>query len=179
MGKMSAIEEFIADVGDITKLKGVGFNVYEGTLDLRGLYVETLPDNLTVTGSVILRGNKHITELPKGLSIAKTLDLSETNITTLPNDLAVGDDLILTNSAIKTLPEGLVVGRSLFLEGTQITELPKRLNVCNHLQMIKTKISTIPDGVQVHGYVYVSRKAVKSVRQSVANREDVQIVVAV
>ena len=166
MEKMTA-KEFIA----------LGGNVYEGTLDLRGLCVETLPDNLTVTGSVLLRGNKHITKLPKGLSIAKTLDLSETNITTLPNDLEVGDDLILTNSAIEAIPEGLVIGRSLFLEGTQITELPKGLRVLKHLQMIKTKITTIPDEVQVQGYVYVSAKAAKSVRQSVANREDVHIVV--
>lgn len=179
MKKMSAIEEFIANVGDITKLKGEAYDVYEGSLDLRGAKVETLPENLTVTGNLILRGNKHITKLPKGLCVSRNLDLSGTNIKTLPADLIVADDLILTNSAIENLPEGLVIGRTLFLDDTQITELPKYLQVSKHLQMVKTKIQAIPDEVTVGGYVYVNRKAAKSVRQSVANRDDVHIVVAV
>lgn len=179
MRKMSVIEEFIANVGDITKLKGEAYDVYEGSLDLRGAKVETLPENLTVTGNLILRGNKHITELPKSLHIARNLDLSETNIKTLPKGLVVGDDLILTNSAISALPEGLVVGRTLFLEGTQITELPKGLVVCNHLQMKKTKITTLPESLQVGGNVFVDRKAIVSIRHSQAEREKQLNIVAV
>jgi len=59
-----------------------------------------LPDNLTVGGSLYLRG---------------------TAITSLPDNLTVGGSLSLEGTAITSLPDNLTVGGYLYLEGTAIT----------------------------------------------------------
>ena len=65
---------------------------------LRELY-PSLPDNLTVGGS---------------------LDLKGTAIASLPDNLTVGGSLDLRGTAIAALPDNLTVGGSLYLRGTAI-----------------------------------------------------------
>ena len=83
----------------------------DGSLDLRGTGITSLPDNLTVDG---------------------WLDLSGTGITSLPDNLTVGGWLDLSGTGITSLPEGLTVGGSLDLSGTGITDTSK---VCRNFNV--------------------------------------------
>ena len=48
---------------------------YGGSLDLRGCPIESLPDNLSVSGYLDLRGCTGLTSLPDNLSVGGYLDL--------------------------------------------------------------------------------------------------------
>ena len=81
-----------------------------------------MPDNLTVGGSLDLRGTP-ITSLPDGLTVGGWLDLSRTQITSLPDGLTVGGYLGISgtnikNKRVKELKEGdYVPGRYLYADG--------------------------------------------------------------
>ena len=70
-----------------------------------------------------------ITSLPEGLTVGGSLNLHGTSITSLPNDLTVGGCLDLRGTRITSLPECLTVGGYLNLHGTRITSLPNDLTV--------------------------------------------------
>jgi len=90
----------------------------EAIAELRKYY-PSLPDNLTVGGSLDLRGTQ-ITKLPDNLTVGGSLDLRGTQITKLPDNLTVGGYLDLSGTQITKLPDNLTVGGSLYLSGTQI-----------------------------------------------------------
>ena len=70
--------------------------------------IESLPEGMTVGGSLWLRGSK-IKSLPEGLKVRGHLDLGNTPIEVLPEGLTVGGDLYLRGSNIETLPDGITV----------------------------------------------------------------------
>ena len=78
----------------------------QNSLDLSDTQITSLPDNLTVGGSLYLRN---------------------TQIASLPDNLTVGGLLDLSNTQITSLPDNLTVGGWLYLRGTQITDIPERL----------------------------------------------------
>ena len=70
MKKQFGAEEFLAKYGSYVN----------GSLDLRGTGITSLPDNLTVGGYLDLRGTG-ITSLPDNLTVGGSLDLEGTGIT--------------------------------------------------------------------------------------------------
>ena len=88
-------------------------NGLEGSLDLSGTAITSLPDGLKVGGSLYLRDTA-IEALPDGLKVGGFLDLSGTAIEALPDGLKVGGSLDLRGTAIKALPGGLKVGGNIY-----------------------------------------------------------------
>ena len=115
-------------------------NGSKGDLDLAETPITSLPEGLTVGGSLVL-SDTPITSLPKGLKVGGDLDLSDTPITSLPEGLKVGGDLDLSYTPITSLPEGLKVGGYLDLSGTPITSLPEGLKVVGDLFLYGTPLA--------------------------------------
>ncbi|MBO8135534.1 hypothetical protein IM678_16975, partial [Dickeya fangzhongdai] len=89
-----------------------------------------------------LRGTG-ITSLPEGLSVGGSLYLRGTGITSLPEGLSVGGSLYLRGTGITSLPEGLSVGGSLDLQDcTGITSLPDNFS-CDSLYLDPERISNV------------------------------------
>ncbi|AYN26704.1 hypothetical protein D8682_06705 [Buttiauxella sp. 3AFRM03] len=118
--------------------------------------VVTLPDNLTVGGSVYLRGTQ-ITTLPEYLTVGRDLNLSGIQITTLPASLRVGSCIELT-----TLPENLIVddrfvisisGNLDLVDYENVTTLPRNLWVGGWFDLRGAQITTLPDSLIVNGWV--------------------------
>ena len=122
-------------------------NNKRGNLNLDSLLYPgpiSLPDNLTVRGSLYLR-NSLIKALPKNLRIEGDLNLSGADITTLPSDIKVGGFIELGQSKIETLPDNLTVNSSLSVAGTKIKKLPKGLKVKYSLFLYGLPIERVED----------------------------------
>jgi len=104
------------------------------------LRLSTLPDNLSVGGSLYL-SDTQIKALPDNLSVGGSLDLRGTQIKALPDNLSVGGSLYLRDTQIKALPDNLSVGGSLDLSDTQIKALPDNLSVGGYLDLSDTQIT--------------------------------------
>ena len=103
-----------------------------GSLYLIGTVITSLPDNLTVGGSIDLEGCTGITSLPDNLTVGGYLDLRGTGITSLPDNLTVGGYLdlrgtgITDTSKVRKLHDGdYVEGRYLYVDGI-LTHVRKR-----------------------------------------------------
>ena len=132
-----------------------------GSLDLSGTQITSLPDGLTVGGWLYLRGTQ-ITSLPDGLTVGRWLDLSDTPITSLPDGLTVGEWLDLSGTPITSLPDGLTVGEWLDLSGTPITSLPDGLTVGESLYLRGTQIKSLPDSLKIGGKI-VGFRGIKAI----------------
>jgi hypothetical protein len=95
----------------------------EGDLLLGLSKVTSLPKGLKVYGNLNLMG-LDIKSLPEELYVARTLVLSTCkNLTSLPKGLYVGGHLLLSHCPIKFLPEGLQVGGELTIFNTPLAKL--------------------------------------------------------
>ena len=94
--------------------------------------------------------------LPEGLTVGRSLDLSRTSISALPDRLTVSGDLILCRMPITKLPESLTVGGDLNLGGTPITELPNSLTVGRGLYLNSTNVVALPEGLSVGADLYLN-----------------------
>ena len=154
---MENLQEIIAQFSEQTgyELKVKDNHLYHGGyLDLRGTGITSLPEGLTVGGSLDLEGCTGITSLPEGLTVGGYLYLRGTGITSLPEGLTVGGSLDLRGTGITSLPEGLTVGGNLDLRGTGITSLPEGLTVGGYLDLEGcTGITSLPEGLTVGGYL--------------------------
>jgi len=83
--------------------------------------------------------------LPDNLTVGGSLDLRGTAITALPDNLTVGGSLDLVGTAITALPDNLTVGGSLYLRGTAITD--KEVNKPNTLLQWKDGKYILVDGI--------------------------------
>jgi hypothetical protein len=137
-----------------------------GSLDLRGTSITELPDNLTVGRYLDLRGTS-ITELPDNLTVGYYLDLEGTSITELPDNLTVGGSLDLRGTSITELPDNLTVGRYLDLRDTSITELPDNLTVGGSLDLRDTSITELPDNLTVGYYLDLEGTSLENIDTSV------------
>jgi hypothetical protein len=99
----------------------------------------SLPEGLSIRGSLNLSGCTALTRLPEGLSIQGILNLSGcTAITRLPEGLSRAmAELNLTGcSALTQLPDGLSIEYGLITKGcTALTQLPARLSVGESINM--------------------------------------------
>ena len=115
--------------------------VVNGTLDLGGFQITTLPDNLHVTWTLFLNKCKNLTSLPNNLYVEGSLDLRQTPITSLPDNLYVGGSLDLRHTPIKSLPDNLKVGKDLGIQFTEIKTLPDSLFVKNKIYIYFTPLN--------------------------------------
>jgi hypothetical protein len=114
------IEHSVSDNGAIT---------VPGNLDLEGITITSLPDNLSVAGGLYLQGCTGITSLPDNLSVAGGLDLQGcTGITSLPDNLSVAGGLYLCGTGITSLPDNLSVKGSFYLDPQHIDNVAYREN---------------------------------------------------
>jgi len=107
----------------------------EGSLNLEGSDIVSLPDGLQVGGSLILRSCTGLTSLPAGLVVGGSLYLEGcTDLTRLPDGLQVGGSLFVNNcTRLRSLPNGLRVKHSIFLKGSGVQDLPPDLEVGDHI----------------------------------------------
>ncbi len=76
-----------------------------------------------ITQSEFIKLIKSGEKLPDNLSVGGSLDLKGTGITELPDNLSVGGSLDLKGTGITELPDNLSVGGGLYLRGTGITDV--------------------------------------------------------
>lgn len=128
-------------------------NGSKGDLDLSNYAANKLPEELKTVGGWFSLNNSKIKELPNGLKVKRSLDLSKSEIEQLPNDIQIGEDLYLGNSKIKSLPDNLKIKGNLFLSNSEIEFLPKGLQVGNFLDIedTKIKITSLPKDIKVKG----------------------------
>lgn len=124
-----------------------------GNLDLRYEQYAELPDGLTVDGSLNISGTK-IKDLPKGLTVGGSLYMNRTKIKELPEGLTVGGGLYMNGTGITELPEGLVFKGDLDISETKIWKLPEGLTVGGDLYMDDTDIKELPESLVVAGDIY-------------------------
>ena len=134
------------------------------SLNLNGTLITSLPDNLTVGGSLYLNGCTSLKSLPDNLTVGGSLYLGGcTSLESLPENLTVDGNLFLNGCTnLKSLPENLTVGNSIDLIGcTSIKSLPENLTVDGNLflngctSLESPKIKQLKDGDYVPGrYLY-------------------------
>lgn len=87
----------------------------DGNLDLHGIAVKSLPENLVVGGNLDL-SESGIEILPDNLIVSGNLDLAWSRIESLPENLMVGGWIDVSGLEIESLPESLKVGKEVFSE---------------------------------------------------------------
>lgn len=139
-----------------------GHLLVEGDVDLSGSDIATLPDNLTIIGSLIALECARLSALPAGLNIMNSLDLRNTPITSLPADIGVGLDIMLENTRLLSLPANLAVGGALDLEGTPIAALPATLSVGGYLNLRNTAVTELPEDWCIDGPLLLDVEKISS-----------------
>ena len=92
LGKRALIKKWFDDLGYGPEKYTINSDLsieVEGSLDLLGTNITSLPDNLSVEGYLDLNRTK-ITSLPDKLSVGRNLYIKGTKITSLPDNLSVG-----------------------------------------------------------------------------------------
>jgi hypothetical protein len=147
--------------GQISQISGdeipQGFSV-GGDLEV-SKFTDSLPDNLTIGGSLDLRQTK-IKQLPAGLKVYGNLCLNHLPITSLPADLYVGGNLECFKTSIKNIPESVFIGGGLNISQTDVRILPKQIkevNGCLHINGCRIKY--LPDNLVIHGSLYAEGSA--------------------
>ena len=103
--------------------------------------ITKLRDNLTLK-----RLDSHgssLSELPRGLKVKRSLNISDTKITEIPDDCEFGY-LDMENTKITKLRDNLTLD-DLCVDYSSISELPNNLVVYGSLFMDKTPFNTIPE----------------------------------
>jgi hypothetical protein len=115
----------------------------------------SLPDGLTVRGSLFLCGLYSLKSLPRGLTVGGNMDAGYcTSLTQVPVGLVVAGDLHLTScTSLTRLPEGLLVGGSLSVAGcTALLQLPRFLTVGGDLNAFSClSLRQVSEGLYVGG----------------------------
>ena len=116
---------------------------HEGDLRLINSNITKLPNDLYVTGDLVLYNSYQLKVLPIKLHVGGDLDLADcVHITELPNNLYFDGALDLRGCQYLTeLPDNLYVKGSLGLDGTNITELPNNLYVGINLYINNTPLA--------------------------------------
>lgn len=165
-----------------------------GDLDLQRSYIERLPDNLVVNGSMDLNCCSKLKALPKGLVVKHDMDLYGCGfIDELPADAKIGGTIDLRGTRIKVLPPNLKVGGSLYISRyTRLSEnttialtlhvdtsfphkaepLPKGLKVHN-LYSPRLELKELPDDIEVTDRVMSQNFSEKEAKEYLAKRNKV------
>lgn len=149
-----------------------------GNLELVDTEVEDglLPDNLTITGNVIIN-NAKLKKLPNGLHIEGDLNISDTEIKILPKNLTVEGSLLTHNANISKIEEGLVVNGNLNLsQEANIKSLPEGTIVDGDLDLRNTGISKLPESLRhINGSADLGNTKIKKLPDSFYVKGDLNL----
>lgn len=106
--------------------------------------LESLPDNLTITGSLMANSSR-LKYLPENLKVGRIMDIMCTDIAYLPDTLKVTGSMMLSNTRITTLPDNLHLEENLALEAMPLQALPKNLTVGRNLYLDAVDLKRIPE----------------------------------
>lgn len=174
------IEQFEKETGYKIEIRN-GRPYYIGDLDLRDIIVSSIPNDLTVYGSLFLNGNS-AKLMPENLTVLDTLSIYCANIKSLPNNLVVryGFDLIdstienisnniviggwlnLRDTEFKELSDNLTIGGNLYLRNAKITSLPNNLTVGGGIDLYNCPIKLLPQNLKVHGFLDLDESNITS-----------------
>lgn len=119
-----------------------------------------LPEGLTVMGSLDLSGTK-IKELPDRLKVMGDLNISKLEISELPKDLFVGGFLHARETKLRTFPETVIVNGGFNISETKIKIFPKQFShVIGDILINGTAIRLLPDNLTVVGGFYMDNTPV-------------------
>lgn len=118
--------------------------------------------NLSVPGTVYLRGNSKIVSLPNGLTIAGDLKASScARLKHLPSDLIVGGNMDLSYSTeVRSLPSQMALKGTLRLDGaTFITTIPDAMqHISGDLQLYEcAELRYFPKALSIAGKFTLAR----------------------
>lgn len=122
-------------------------------LFLEGSGITELPEGLTVHGSLDLT-NTQLPRLPEHLTVVEDLNLTGVSILQLPETLSVGGHILAGDSRLASLPDGLHVHGALVLSNTHILSLPEGLRVDGSLDIRNTRVKVLPSRLQVQGTIF-------------------------
>lgn len=134
---------------------------YIGDLDLRDITISSIPNDLTVDGSLFLKGD-NAKLMPDNLTVLDKLSIWCANIKSLPNNLIVRYGLDFIDSTIENIPNNTVIGGWLMFNKTEITELPDNLTIGGTLYLRNSKITSLPNNLTVGGGIELSNSSIKT-----------------
>lgn len=201
--RISAADSIVAggklDARDCTGWPHVASKLEVDDLFMKDCDVISLPEEFSVKKDVIIQGcpipsignlkrfegnlclvKTNVTELPTGLYVGKTLDISDSMINRLPEGLSGCDSITLTRSAVTELPDNLTL-INLDISHTVIEQLPQGLEVLNcliandtifkrwpastkvgtYLGLARSKVAELPDGMTLDGFLDISNSQLK------------------
>jgi len=127
-----------------------------GVLDLGSSMVRKLPDNLKLIDAVLFLSYSEIESLPDNLTINGHLDVHSTDyLKKLPVNLTVEGDVLMSYADAKQLSDNTKIGGTLDLSGTEIKQLPNNLYVGGDLDLTESEIEVLPKDLSVGGDLYV------------------------
>ena len=129
--------------------------IINGSLNLEGAPIQSLPDNLYVGGELDLSYCEEIETLPETLEVKGNIDLSYSSIKYLPDNFKVPKNLFLDYSKLEHLPDNLTVGNNLIVRSTLITKLPNNLKVGGKLNIRNTEVEELPDDLEVKSLILI------------------------
>ncbi|MCK6418127.1 MAG: hypothetical protein L6Q57_04210 [Alphaproteobacteria bacterium] len=112
----------------------------KGDLFICNLQVESLPDNMTVDGTLDA-GGSYLKTIPASLKVTN-LNLDQSNIGTLPENFRIEGYLNLNTTKIRELPSSLYVGGDLCVDSD--VRIPESVFIGGKL-FIDNKPQTKPD----------------------------------
>ena len=174
---LSPVDTLQQQIADFKEATGIQLEVrdgkpfYNNDLNLYGVNIEKLPDNLTVKGNLGLDSTL-IKELAENLKVSGNLNLNGTQIERLPDGLSVRGSLYLEFSKIERLPENLTVGEHLDLRNTPIKQLPDNLTVGGWLDLRETPITELPNNLSVRGDLYLNDTKIKQLPENLTIKGD-------
>nr|WP_250807589.1 PcfJ domain-containing protein [Neorhizobium tomejilense] len=116
-----------------------------------------------------------VDQLPAGLAIKGTLDLSGYELTELPEFLEIRGDLKIERSAIRTLPRGLKVTGSLLAAKSKLEALPLDHGIARDIDVSGSKIAALPDGLEVDGNLNLSDTDIVSLPRNLVVTGDLNL----
>jgi len=123
----------------------------KGSLNLAGVPIIKLPDNLIKVGGDLDLGNSQIQSLNNLQRIEGYLDLGGAPIQSLGNLKFIGENLYLFNSPIKSLDNLQIIKGSLYLWGSKIESLGNLRKVGEDLDLENNSIKSLGNLKMVGG----------------------------
>lgn len=139
-----------------TKFRHVGPEKYrlpanitvKGNVELKGLGIDSIPENWTISGGLNLDSCPRIDTLPTTLKVGGILIIAQTHITEIPNNLSKLKGLYAARSQLQKLPDAMTIEGALDLAHCPIEHLPHKL-ACGLLKLEMTKVKELPETLLV------------------------------
>lgn len=122
--------------------------------------LESLPDNWSVPGYVILDRCQHFQALPQGLRVGKLLSIASTAVSVVPTDCRF-HSLFAANSQLSQVSSVTDVPGSLNINGCPVRELPHLRTVGEDLHASRSALVGLPSGLRIGGNLDIEHTPIK------------------